>query len=53
MAFEDTIINKGFFFFFFFLNIFHKVCFNPVTNGSCSVNIVQTLFGIRAKIAAF
>ena len=39
--------------FFFFLNIFHKVCFNPVTNGSCSVNIVRTLFGIRAKIAAF
>lgn len=52
---EDGILRHHYYqrVFFFFLNIFHKVCFNPVTNGSCSVNIVRTLFGIRAKIAAF
>ena len=54
---EDGILRHHYhqrvFFFFFFFNIFHKVCFNPVTNGSCSVNIVWSLFGIRAKIAAF
>ena len=51
--FKTPLSPKSFFFFFFFFNIFHKVCFNPVTNGSCSVNIVWSLFGIRAKIAAF